>query len=214
MQQLQLPFTQVVRPSNLPTPLPTPVLPPEWKWSPEILEQMEHWGIPWEVLDRELTEDELGGSPGDVAWDGEVLLLEASCPPEWVLHEIAHYIVCQKLTPEKLREQNWGLDGFWGLPEAEKEILDALTPSGQSWDDWCEAQACNVNVALLIYLNLPWKKVAEELGSSGDFWPAGAPVVHWDFEERKYHEAWAGVREGILSRARPFLQETYPNLFT
>lgn len=178
-----------------------------WNWGPAILREMERWGIPWVSLERDISPKELGGSPGEIAWFRGRLLIEEDCPREWVVHEIAHYLVCKKHTPEFLNRQNWGLDDTYSPEDLSvlygKLGIDARTVD---WDSWCESEASFLNCALLIYLHLPWRSAAYQLNILDDVWPG---EVYWGRSPPKNPRAWRIVRERILAHSRPYTDGTY-----
>ena len=183
-----------------------------WHWGPTVLREMRRWDIPWVALDRDLTKEELGGSPGDIAWFKGELLIEKRCPKDWVVHEIAHYIVCKYHTPEMLLKNNWGLDDYWHLPDDEKAALCRVVGIKQGvkgWDDWMESEACFLTCALLIHLNLPWHATSNELGNTEEFWPKSIGH-HWRYgSPPEDPRAWKVVRERTLHHTKHYIEGIY-----
>jgi|SaaInlStandDraft_7_1057024.scaffolds.fasta_scaffold01745_5 hypothetical protein len=167
-----------------------------WLWGPATLRLLEHFGIPWRTKEH-ITPEELGSSPGDTYWTGKELVIEESCPKMWVVHEVGHFLVTRKISPEFLALRNWG---------TEQGGAQELRADGN------EFPSCSVNVALLIQMNLPWKACADALNLVDDFWDSDRFSRYDDFSDYRIRysasRGWRDVREGVLERASRFLKET------
>jgi hypothetical protein len=85
-----------------------------WNWDTRIQKMFDALGITWEVLPPGVCIPEDTTSPGDCVYDGDKIVFESSCPIEWVVHELAHWLVCRKDRPEALQTINYGYEGTVG----------------------------------------------------------------------------------------------------
>lgn len=159
-----------------------------WLWGPALLREFEWWGVPWEIRHRPLTQDEIGASPGGCYWDGFQIVFEHTIWKPWVAHELAHYIVTKRDKPEFLGLRNWG------------------TEQEEPWDDQpLEDRACDVNIAILIMLRLPWRQAAGDLSIPEN---NGVPYSRSGPTETQ----WRHIRAAVLRKAAPYLQSRWPTL--
>lgn len=126
---------------------------PTWLWDIQILEIFDYLGIQWEVLPKYVRLDPVdqGSSPGDICWKHQVMLIEASCPEMWVVHDLAHWLVCKRDRPEMLQEQNYGHEGMVAKQIREDENITS-----------------DVNIAILKRLGIPHQKCADDINVIDD----------------------------------------------
>ena len=113
---------------------------------PQAADLFRRLGLDFTVVQR-LTSEQLGSSPGDIMWTGDRFLVERTCPMEWVLHDVAHWIECRRNRPEDLHTENFGFDR-----------LDLHTQVG------AESQTCWIATQMAIRLGYPYQKAAVETG--------------------------------------------------
>jgi hypothetical protein len=162
-----------------------------WQWGPKTLRLLASIGISWRVVE-DIPREDMGTAPGDVYWDGQVLVIEKTCPREWVVHEVAHYLVCQRDSPQFLKLRNWGTE------QTGEEV---------SLAEDLESQACVVNVALLIRMNLPWRNCADGLNLIEEYWKGPRGCYGMSYRKRfQGQEWWNSLREELLGGAEPYLK--------
>lgn len=84
----------------------------DWPWHPDLQAVFDTLGLTWKVLPpgESLTLEDQGSSPGDACYTGSVFVFEFLCPPEWVVHELAHWLTCRAQRPADLHLKNYGYD--------------------------------------------------------------------------------------------------------
>ncbi len=119
-----------------------------WLWDPRIQAMLDYLGIPWKVLPKtvRLSPEELGSCPGDICWLNQTFHIEATCPEKWVVHDLAHWLVCQRDRPEMLQDQNFGHENMKPKQIREDENITS-----------------DVNITLLKRLGIPYEKCADEI---------------------------------------------------
>lgn len=157
-------------------------------------------GLRWRVIPGKISRDRLGSSPGDVVYDGHELTIEAQCPREWVIHEVAHFLVCRRNTPKRLAEPNWGFDRVERLHQKLYEEQATRRPHRKVsyWEEHTEALACDVTLGLLIRMRLPWHTASADLNT-----PTPEALDPSGKSERRF---WLEARELCLERSRPFVE--------
>lgn len=108
------------------------------------------YGIELEVLDTHMGKKDLGSSPGHIVWTGTKLVADPDCPPDWVVHEAAHYLAASDRTRGL---PNWGNELQSGTWETEFDMLL----------DEEETLACYYTVCMLQDMRYPWKQAALDL---------------------------------------------------
>ncbi len=95
----------------------------DWPWHPDLRDVFDSLGLVWRVLPpgESLSPQDLKSSPGDCVYTGSVFVFEFLCPPEWVVHELAHWLVCRADRPIYLNLRNYGHDIALSLGGAAKD---------------------------------------------------------------------------------------------
>jgi len=81
-----------------------------WPWDPAVQASFDKLRVKWCVLDGDdyLNSKDLESSPGECLYTGKRIIFERHCPPHWVMHELAHWIVCKLDRPKDHGKKNYG----------------------------------------------------------------------------------------------------------
>lgn len=172
----------------------------EWLWGAQTRKLFTQLGLAWEVIPG-LNGQNLGSSPGDAYYVGstQAVRLDPQAWLPWVVHEAAHFMVCQQDHPEYLGEDNYGYE-----QEGENRLAELIHDEGLASD---------LTVALLVRLHLPWKRAAYEL-SIEPRWsalegmsPRHVPSVGvgGQFIRLGSRRYWDSVKQRVLDSSAPYL---------
>ena len=159
-----------------------------WTFGPKLRRMFEAYGVPWQVLDRVLTAEELGSSPGDCYYDGTSVILEYCCPVAWVAHELAHWLVCKVESPRMLVYKNYGL---------ERDALEVRRELGYGTGKDHELLAAQVTICVLIECGYPWRQAARDMSIEPTQTRLAPGSKVRDYSER----LWTAVRATCMEHA-------------
>lgn len=83
------------------------------KLQPKLHDLLNWLEIPYQIVDN-IPKGVLGWSPptDDICWTGRKLVIGESCPINFVIHEVSHWIVSSRF---ERRLRNWGFEQQFGL---------------------------------------------------------------------------------------------------
>lgn len=139
----------------------------EWHWGAALQREFDRWEIEVDVV-KKIPPHHFGSSIDSSIWTGERLIVEQDAWTPWVAHELAHFLVCRRNSPQLLKTRNWGFDYH-------RHVLSELDISENRFkfrsfnqEETQEFIAADVTVGLLIELKYPWIKACLRLNISDE----------------------------------------------